>query len=461
MEAASWTPSRFNALTEAPDGALLLYNSYMGAFARVPAYDSWRVRQALRHGLEGTATGILADLCLNGFFVLRGVDELARVDSLCADERSTATKQLQLVLLPNEQCNFRCKYCAQTFARKKMKRAVIEGIVALVGSRAPTLSALTVGWFGGEPLTAPEIIEEVSRRLQAICRVHNVAYSSSMTTNGYLLTPPTARMLLRSEIRGYQITLDGSREEHDRLRVLGNGHGTFDQILANLKMLRALDQDFKVVVRVNFDLGSLPRMEPFLDLLQTEFAQDDRFCVDFHPVGRWGGPNDAELAVCGFEEGQFQGMDLARRAIRRGLDPAALTEKLKPGGSKCYAAKPYAFVIGSDGTVYKCTVAFEDLRNHVGHITPDGELVIDADKHALWTSQGADNDAGCRACFFAPACHGNACPLHRMNTGTRPCPTVKENIGGAMRAVSAGCGRICGDSTSDARAAAEATNVDA
>jgi uncharacterized protein len=434
----AWSPSRFNKCTQQPDGVLLLYNSFMGAFARVPDFEAAQVRKALAEGLSGMPTGILAELCFHGFFVVSGADEVGEVDRLCAEERVAALDKLQLVLLPNEQCNFRCKYCSQTFARKKMRRDVIEGVVAHVRSRAPSLRSLSVGWFGGEPLTAPEIIDEVAGRLQSICEEHGVDYSSSMTTNGYLLKESVARMLLKREVRGFQITIDGRREDHDRLRVLGDGHtGTFDRIFANLRMLRALDEQFKVVLRVNFDRRSAPLMDPFLDLLEAEFAHDERFCIDFHPVGRWGGPNDPQLAVCGRDEGQLNSVDLGRRAISRGLDPAGVRDKLLPGGSKCYAAKPYSFVIGSDGTVYKCTVAFEDPRNHVGRITANGELLLDAAKHEMWIGQGADKDSGCRSCFFSPSCQGNACPLHRMDTGARPCPSIKTQIEGALLAVAA------------------------
>ena len=150
-ERLDWVASRFNAAVEQPDGDTLLYNSFMGAFARVPAVDSARLRDALHSGISGIPAGILAELCVHGFFVPSGTDEKARLDGLCVDEHLALLDRLQLVLLPNEQCNFRCKYCSQTFARKKMKRDVIEGVVALVARRAPSLKTLSVGWFGGEP----------------------------------------------------------------------------------------------------------------------------------------------------------------------------------------------------------------------------------------------------------------------------------------------------------------------
>ncbi len=437
MNVTTWMPSRFNLATRDADGSLLLYNSYMGAFARIPEAEVPRVRSALDGGLSEDPTGILAELCINGFLVPDGVDEFKRAEALRTEEYTTS-RELQLVLLPNEQCNFRCKYCSQTFTRKKMKREVIEGIVAHVRSRAADLSVLTVGWFGGEPLTAIEIIEEVAGRLQTICAEYGIYYSSSMTTNGYLLTPRVAKILFRAEVRGFQITLDGPQEQHDRLRVLGDGKtGTFKTILSNLNALRDQPEAFKAVIRVNFDAESVDCMDPFLDLVRSEFAADSRFCLDFHPVGKWGGPHDEYLSVCGIDDGRTYSVDLARKAAEGGFEPYALREKLKPLGSKCYAARPHSFVIGSDGTVYKCTVALEDPRNHVGRITGEGALLIDADKHAQWIGTGDNEDAGCHSCFFRPSCQGNACPLHRMNTSERPCPTIKTNIEQVLYTISA------------------------
>lgn len=442
-----WMASRFNATLRADDGSLTLYNSFMGAVARVAATDSEAVGEALSNGFVGLPKGALAELCLNGFFVLNGTDEYGRLDRLLLEQHERTARSLQLILLPNEQCNFRCKYCSQTFVRKKMNRETIEGIVAHVAARAEVIEELTVGWFGGEPLTAPDVIDEVATRLRDICIANGVVYrTSSMTTNGYLLTPDIADMLFRNDVRGFQITIDGSPEHHDRLRVLGNGQGTFDRILSNLRALRDRADDFKIVIRVNFDTGSLDTMPEFFAILETEFAGDDRFCCDFHPVGRWGGPNDANLATCGLDEGRYQAIALGGAAIARGINADGLRGKLRRGGSKCYAARPDSFVIGSDGTVYKCTVAFEDPRNQIGKMHADGHLEIDEDLHRPWISTGADADSGCRSCFFAPACQGNACPLHRMDHGHRGCPTIKTNMPQVLEVLS-GCSCAKPDAT--------------
>src|ERR1700730_19053298 len=109
-------------------------------------------------------------------------------------------------------------------------------------------------------------------------------------------------------------------------------------------------------------------MNLFIDSLGEEFASDGRFFFDFHPVGKWGGPNDSKLSVCGVGEGKYFSLEFARKAAQTGCDLMAIRERLKPFGSRCYAADPHSFVIGSDGTVYKCTVAFEDPHNQVGRL---------------------------------------------------------------------------------------------
>lgn len=119
-------------------------------------------------------------------------------------------------------------------------------------------------------------------------------------------------------------------------------------------------------------------------------------------------------------------MDLAAEA---GFSLAAWREAIQPFGSVCYAADPRSFVVGSDGNVYKCTVAFTKPENLVGHLTSDGNLNLHPDRLAMWTASGEETDLGCQACAFRPACHGNGCPLERMNRdGQRACPPIKRHI---------------------------------
>ena len=427
--------SRFNLWTTGSGGELLLFNSFSTAFVRVDGATGVHVTEALqarrRCDFERSVAAIEDDgtvdlLLREGFLVRRSVDELLRARGV--HESLAADNALHLILLPTEQCNFRCVYCYEDFLRPRMPTEVIQGVVRLVAREAPTLRALTVGWFGGEPLAAINVIEMASAPVLALCDEYGIHYNANVTTNGYLLTSSRRARLYAASITDYQVTLDGPPEVHDRLRKLAGGGGTFDTIFANLIDMRSDDFPFRVNLRVNYTPESLPYMSEFVRMLGTEFAGDGRFQLHFHAVGRWGGPNDETLDVCDSPTIEAEEVRLMALGLEAGFGLDAWRESLKPHGSVCYAANPRSFVIGSDGTVYKCTVAFRDPRNQVGRLTPEGELEIAEDLLQLWTSTGEEVDTGCQQCAFRPACQGNLCPLERLNRdGEKVCPSFKVN----------------------------------
>jgi uncharacterized protein len=141
------------------------------------------------------------------------------------------------------------------------------------------------------------------------------------------------------------------------------------------------------------------------------------------------------VLVCSKNAGETAQFDSARRAQAAGLRSGNTYAFLRPGGSVCYAANPRSFVVGSDGTLYKCTVALDKDFNKVGRVREDGRLDIDADRLALWTTSDDSKDAVCQSCTFRPACQGAACPLVRIETGQRPCPPVKNRLRRALLSV--------------------------
>ena len=105
-----------------------------------------------------------------------------------------------------------------------------------------------------------------------------------------------------------------------------------------------------------------------------------------------------------------------------------ITGSLMPTASVCYAAKPNAMVIGSNGQLYKCTTVLDEEVNKVGHLHADGTMDLDYDKIASWVMSGEETDSVCQSCFYRPACQGNHCPWYRVVSGERPCPSEKKNI---------------------------------
>jgi uncharacterized protein len=264
-----------------------------------------------------------------------------------------------------------------------------------------------------------------------IAEKHSVHYLSHITTNAYLLTPDVAEKLLAWRVLNYQITIDGMREQHDKKRPARDGSGTFDQIISNLIELKKRPESYRVRVRVNYDRENHPYLEDLLLLLEKEFGGDSRFAVAFHSIGRWGGPNDKGLETCGIDEAKIVKERLRVSAKEKGFRPAGTLRDMNSlGRNVCYAARPYNFIVGADGKLMKCTIVL-DKKDHniVGHLTPDGEMIMNVDNMALWTEPAFQSDTGCQKCAILPTCQGISCPLIRIDYNKSPCDaTPKANV---------------------------------
>ncbi len=305
-----------------------------------------------------------------------------------AISQHVAGNVLHLILMPTEKCNFRCVYCYEDFEYGRMSRSVIQGLCRLLEGRAPALDALTIQWFGGDPLLELPIIEEVQGHVLRLARQHcDLRAKAGMTTNGYLLSGEVLTRLVDLGVRSYQISLDGPAAAHDARRLRGDGAGTFDRIWANLLAAHTSKLDFNIRLRVHVDRENRDEIPILLEDLATEIGDDERFEVFLRPVSRLGGPNDDTLPVLRGSETAVVD-ELRGRAVALGLKVHV------PGGSKpCYAAAANSFVIRSTGEIAKCTVAFQHPNNRVGQLHPDGTATLDNAKINGWVRGLFSGDA--------------------------------------------------------------------
>jgi len=303
---------------------------------------------------------------------------------------------LHLIVLPTEQCNFRCTYCYEDFAIGQMEPSTIQGVKRLLDKRFPGLRSLTVSWFGGEPLLGRGVVEDVSAHItERVAGQSGLRYEADMTTNGYLLDLPTAERLSLLGVRTYQISLDGPPAVHDTTRVRANGSASFQRIWNNLLALRTSDLPLRVLLRVHLTRATLPCMPEFLAQVRDTFLDDDRFSVKLRPVERMGGPNDESIDVLPWAERAEIVKELGKAL---GTGSAASEE---PGRMDvCYAARPNSFVIRADGGIAKCTVALNDPANTVGRLLPDGSLRIDNAQLGPWVRGWATRDQDAVRCPY-------------------------------------------------------------
>jgi uncharacterized protein len=294
---------------------------------------------------------------------------------------SVSNKLLQLIIFPTEACNFRCVYCYETYRHGRMDKTTIEGIKNYLSVRIPELTSLHVSWFGGEPLLAMDIIEDISAHILNLLEKNpECIYHADMTTNAYTLSLPVFEKLCNFKIELYQITFDGQKEFHDKKRILANGKGTFDRIWENLINLKSTRHNVSFLIRLHLDKNNYGNIRPFLESYKNTFSNDSRFRLFLRPLSQLGSKNDSELETLNSEEGKKIVEELSGFIESREIQSKTITE-FPP---VCYASKLNSFAIRANGTINKCTVALDSDYNNIGRISRNGKLNIRKKKLLKW-----------------------------------------------------------------------------
>lgn len=432
-----WKPSRFNAWRFAEDGTLVVYNSYTGSIVGAPPECAEDILKVLRSSTISSEPldDLAAELAEGGYLVPQSTDEFEALDDLYK-QRMQGGRHLHLILLPTEDCNFRCTYCYEFFKRGKMRQDVQDSIVTWLDANSSRYDSVHIEWFGGEPLFADDVVLSLGQRLKSIALKHGLSHVSSMTTNGYYLDVDMMERLLQIDCATFTITIDGLEVSHDSKRILNGGGKTFSTIMENIFALRETKLDFNIRIRSNFDPHSLQSADDFVSYIINNFGGDSRFGdVNIRPISKWNGPNDSLYEICDAKQGETARKQILEKAMTGGFYERSLKYYCQPTGAVCYASKPNSFVIGADGKIMKCTLELDTQeRNIVGQVLPDGVFDIDYNKMALWIMSGSD-DAHCRSCYFAPSCQGAACAKERFDLGVRPCPKAKQNLTETLRTI--------------------------
>lgn len=386
-----------------------LLHTGSGAIARYNRIHEVQIQELLNGKCSKREQEAHEILKNEGFIVSEDKDEVLAIrDSF--SRRFLQNKPLELILLVTEQCNFRCIYCYENFEKGEMTEKTAVSIVEFVKKQLINFRGLQVGWFGGEPLLALPVIEYISTELIRICREMKKPYSASITTNAYFLTYEIFKKLRKLKVHHFQVTIDGPTTIHDKQRVLANGKPTFSIIINNLKRIKNTDHSkiWSVSLRTNITKSVINEREEYLREVVLPFADDDRFFFMLRRM--WtNGTDEANRLVCNKKEYEAfcTSLDLPDHAL---LQDYMFSYNFN---SACYAALSNSFVIGSDGEIYKCTLDLYDERNHLGHITENGEAVIDQEKLNKWITPKWCNDPSCYSCHEIGACGGLGCPLRQ------------------------------------------------
>ena len=267
-----------------------------------------------------------------------------------------------------------------------------------------------------------------------ICNVAKKNYSASITTNGYNLDKETFKKLQLLKVYYYQITIDGTKRFHDKYRHLKDGSGTFARITDNLHQIHLLPRNtFQINIRTNFTQENIEELSQHLAYCEELFGDDPRFSMFLHLVGNWGGDSVGGLETKLLTNDSYKNLLKDANEQKTSLNFKSHLIDLDPTSFKCYAGLKNAFVIGSDGSIYKCTEDFNMPENKIGHLDENGHMIIDQYKHAQWLDCTMEHEsANCANCKYRGCCLEGPCPKAKIEyqNGHRNsyCPRTKNSV---------------------------------
>ena len=152
----------------------------------------------------------------------------------------------------------------------------------------------TITFYGGEPILRFDLIQKTVEMTKA--KGFFEKYNFSFTTNGTLLNEESIKYLVTNNI-SILISIDGPPKIHDRYRVFGNGRGTFNMIIKNLKRIKEYSRKYfennitlNAVISPPYDFDAIidfffgeKFMEPLKYKLSINFvnAYETKFIRDF------------------------------------------------------------------------------------------------------------------------------------------------------------------------------------
>ena len=397
-------PSFYNILIKKEDG-IAIFNTRTGKMARCFHGDAKIVEEHLSQKyIEWSHDNqYIVPMYKNGLLVDYNLDEISEM--IDKEKDSKFENCLRLILLPTEQCNFRCVYCYERFRREKMTAKTQAAIVKYIEDNIHKYNGLILNWFGGEPTEAMDVIENLSVKLIDVCKKNKKAYNAGITTNGYNLTYEIFKKLKKLHVTEYQVTIDGLASIHNAQRVMADGAPTFDVIINNLLAIKnnCKSSAITFVLRTNFSKNMLNNVDEFCKFLDKYFSNDKRFKYFWQMVGDYGYVKTEEVRNIFGQSKDYKW--LIENYTERFVND--YTQALYgPDGGVCYALKRNQLLIDAAGEIRKCTCDLESEMNHFGTIGVN----FDGAKHEdLLNSRAISRDSQCYFCKKRPLCHNRPC----------------------------------------------------
>lgn len=321
--------------------------------------------------------------------------------------RTFSLSKIGLILVPTTQCNMQCPYCFEPDKKPAyMSDKIVDDLIEFIRSHKKS-ETLDLTWYGGEPLLAKKTIRNILQRIHNELNIQ--IKSHRIITNGYLFDEEAIELFKQFPLDSIQITLDGDKERHNKLRCLKNSQThTYDKILQNINSIVENLPDVDLHIRVNIEKSNL------MDFINTKNNFEERWGnkIKVYPgILRIDDSSGKKISCSAYNKSEASELlfDLSKQGIyHTDLFPQNSVYK------GCTATHISSHIIGPKGEIYKCWNDVSDENKIVGYINRK-TLVNQSLFYRYVTGNNWYNNEECRECFFLPICNGTCAWYQNRN----------------------------------------------
>ena len=241
-----------------------VYDRYTNSLATLSEEEYDELKRVENGELPPECSRVIEHFKRYGMFAPSVIERIEHPKSAII-EHYLKTRIAQMTLQVTKQCNLRCEYCAysgqygrnRTHSNERMSFETAKKAIDFYIEHTRELSEIILGFYGGEPVLELSMIKECVDYISN--KVEGKKIKFTVTTNGTLLSDSTVDFLVENDFL-LNISLDGSRIEHDRNRRFQNGSGSFDTIISNIKRAQERHPEFCK------SIGVMTTINPHIDL---------------------------------------------------------------------------------------------------------------------------------------------------------------------------------------------------
>lgn len=342
------------------------------------------------------------------FIVENDKDEFLLYKSIINCYRNS--KILDLTIAPTMDCNYSCSYCFESSkGHVYMNKSIEDSIVSFV-QKQEEIQNVNITWFGGEPLMAIDIIEELYNKLSLI---KNKKFTCGMITNGFFISEEVIRTLLKINILYLQITLDGNKDNHNKIKYTASCPDTFSRTISNIDLVAKLAPEIKINIRVNLDKNNSQDYVKLFELITNRYKNNPNisilpaFTLENQVI------NDNLLKSTLFT--RIERSKFIIELFKQYKIATPFSQYPRNGFVECSIRNKNVLVVDPEGYIYKCWEIIGNKDYAVGKLDVEGKIINTNYILLNRYLYGADplESKACSSCEYLPICAGG-CPHSRI-----------------------------------------------